>query len=705
MARRTLGLGTLVIVAAVSAYACGGSEQGSTSGAGTSGTGAGGATGSGGAGGSGGSGGLFVDHGPIVSIVVDPPTAIVDVMNGAAAPVAFSAIATFQDGAKAGISADWSFDRPDVALIGTGSGSLAATGKVGGKGKVTASANGMTATADVTVNLHVTDNPGQLTAEEIAAFDTPDPAGSGTLVYPYDKTVFARGILAPEIMWNGGAPGDAWLVHLQQDYLDAKIYVKADPPSGHAMSEELWGSLTVSNAGEDVKVSVSRLSGGKAYSPMSETWKIAQGSLRGSIYYWAVNTGQLMKISPGSPTPSLVFDSGSFADLGTPAPPEYDGYQPPWSQGVNNKRCVACHVVSKDGSRLAALFERKQQTASPWGTIDLTQQDPKVIQITSYATSNAIYLALTPDGKFAVQNSSDMRLQLRDATTGGVLPSALDGIADKTADPAFSPDGKLLAFSSNVTGAYPVEFWRADLDVLDYDQASQSLVNRRQIASGGNQAIAFPTFSPDSLWVLYQKGDYSRAKYGAGQVGHDDLYMADIAKAVGEIPLDAANGVGYLDAKNRQINYQPTVNPIAVGGYMWVVFVSPRDYGNKMASVSNPTYENRKQLWVAAVDVNPQPGKDPSHPAFLLRGQDLSTTNMSGYWSLEACKQEGSGCAQGFECCTGFCQPDGSGNYACVPPPVGKCSEIGEKCTTGGDCCGAPANSCIGGFCGSTVPK
>jgi hypothetical protein len=104
-------------------------------------------------------------------------------------------------------------------------------------------------------------------------------------------------------------------------------------------------------------------------------------------------------------------------------------------------------------------------------------------------------------------------------------------------------------------------------------------------------------------------------------------------------------------------------------------------------------------------DVNPQPGKDPSHPAFLLRGQDLTTTNMSGYWSLEACKQQGSGCAQGFECCTGFCQPDGNGNYSCVEPPVGKCSDIGEKCTTGADCCGNPANDCIGGFCATTQPK
>ena len=145
------------------------------------------------------------------------------------------------------------------------------------------------------------------------------------------------------------------------------------------------------------------------------------------------------------------------------------------------------------------------------------------------------------------------------------------------------------------------------------------------------------------------------------------------------------------------------MNPISVGGYSWVVFVSPRDYGNRMQSATNPTYENRKQLWVAAVDGNPQAGVDPSHPAFWLPGQDLTTINMSGYWALETCHQVGTSCDQGFECCSGFCRDDGTGKLSCVPPPMG-CSQIGDKCTGDGDCCNAPAEKCIGGFCGTGSP-
>ncbi len=167
-----------------------------------------------------------------------------------------------------------------------------------------------------------------------------------------------------------------------------------------------------------------------------------------------------------------------------------------------------------------------------------------------------------------------------------------------------------------MTGSYPVEYTQGDLDVIDFDEATMTFTNRRMIAPGGGQAIAFPSFTPDSAWVVYQQGDYSRAKYGTSSVGHDDLFMTDLAMAKG--PLSLANASGAtLSTQNQHLAYQPTVNPIAVGGYVWVVFVSPRDYGNEMLSVSNPTYENRKQLWVAAVDVNPTARQGPEPPRLL----------------------------------------------------------------------------------------
>ncbi len=705
-----LALGVLVAFGAVGA--CSSSSGDTASNGGQS--GAGGASGTGGQGGPDASVGdapfdvISTDsaHGSLVSLSVVPSTATITVTNGLSAPATFKAMATWQDATTSEVGVSWSFDTPQIALVTPGGGVVTANGEVGGVGTLTASFEGTTADASVTVNLEVTRNPANLSAADQAVFGSPDGTPSGTMLYPYDKTVFARGLPAPELMWSGGAAGDTWLIHLHEAHYDAKIYTTADPPSDVPIPQDIWDGLTSSNAGEDAELDVLRSAGGQAHAAMHESWTVAQGSLRGTIYYWAVNTGQIMKIGPGATSPDVVFDSGPADQLGTPAPVNYNGAQPPWESGGNNKRCVACHVVSKDGSRLAAVFEKKGSTASPWGTLDLGANPPNLMQITPY-DSTTIYLALTPDGSIAVQNDSAMNMRLALASTGQVLPSALDGFADRTADPAFAPNGNLLAFSSNVSGYYPVEFYRADLDVMDYDPSSKALSNRRTVAQGGSQEIAFPSFSPDSKWILFQMGDYSRARYGVGndQTGHNDLYMVDVAGQQQPISLAKASGA-YLEDRNQHRSYQPTVNPVAVGGYMWIVFFSPRDYGNKMQSTTDPTVQNRKQLWVAAVDLNAQPGQDPSHPAFWLPGQDLSTINMSGYWALEPCRQTGTACNDGFECCTGFCRSDGDGGSTCVPPPTGGCSNLGEKCTTDGDCCASGTGvACIGGVCGQAGPQ
>jgi len=645
-------------------------------------------------------------HGAVTTVTVEPPDFTLEVINGGGVPKTFEARATYADGFSELVSAQWTFDRFELAAVDRNTGVVSPTGSLGGAGTLTATKNGISGTATVRVRLHYDDNSAGLTQLEIGAFATPDATASGVLLYPYDETVFARGILAPELMWEGGAAGDRYRVQIRQDYTELSAYIVADPPSSYLMDPSVWTRLTESNQGEPVSVEVQRLGAdGQAHAVMGETWTIAQGSLRGTIYYWAINRGGLMRIDPGASAPVPIFDSGPATDLGSPAPANYDGTVPPWTENSAHQKCVSCHTVNRNGTAIAAVFERKENPASAWGLIDLTQATPTLLAISDY-NDNTIFVGLNPDARYAAVNKSNFRMQLINNLTGAVVPSAFDGFTDSIADPSFSPDGRRIAFSSNVTGGYPVEFWRADLDVMDFDQASATLSNRRMVANGGTEAIAFPSFTPDSDWVVYQKGDYSRAKYGPGPAflhGVDDLYITDVAGVVGEQGLDAANGVGVLPANNAHLNYEPRVNPIAVGGYAWVVFVSPRDYGHKMRATSDPTNENRKQLWVTAVDLNPQPGVDPSHPAFWLPGQVLSDANMSGYWTLEACHATGLTCEAGYECCTGFCQPNGSGEPVCVPP-TGSCSNDGEACTLSSDCCGNGTMMCFSGFC-SQVPN
>jgi hypothetical protein len=160
-----------------------------------------------------------------------------------------------------------------------------------------------------------------------------------------------------------------------------------------------------------------------------------------------------------------------------------------------------------------------------------------------------------------------------------------------------------------------------------------------------------------------------------------------------------------------QRDFEPTVLPLAVGGYYWVVFTSRRQYGNTINTVETGNYGDttRKKLWVAAIDLNYTAGKDGSHPAFYLPGQEDVAGNMRGFWALPPCQQDGTSCTEGDECCNGFCRQvngsDGGQVLTCVPPPSG-CAHEYEKCVQDADCCGAQMGfRCINGYCAQPTAK
>src|SRR4051794_35010715 len=123
MRARSFFLGSIATIAVMSGYACGGASdnsgasgtQGTASG--TGGAGAASASTGSSAGGAGGTGGCFGNcHGAIKSLAVSPAAATIDVTNGAGAPAAFQAIATYDDGTTSPVAAAWVFDRPDLGL-------------------------------------------------------------------------------------------------------------------------------------------------------------------------------------------------------------------------------------------------------------------------------------------------------------------------------------------------------------------------------------------------------------------------------------------------------------------------------------------------------------------------------------------------------------------------------------------------------------
>ena len=168
-----------------------------------------------------------------------------------------------------------------------------------------------------------------------------------------------------------------------------------------------------------------------------------------------------------------------------------------------------------------------------------------------------------------------------------------------------------------------------------------------------------------------------------------------LAKAMGfASAADVASNKTYLPygaSDELHHNYDPTVSPVAAGGYFWMFFDSYRHYGNLGL---------QRQLWCAAVDVSTggQYTTDPSHPAFFVTGQELGTGNHRAFTALDPCHADGTTCTTGVDCCGGFCT-----NGMCGMS-VPRCSGIDEVCSATQKCCD-PAAQCINGFCELPTPK
>ena len=271
--------------------------------------------------------------------------------------------------------------------------------------------------------------------------------------------------------------------------------------------------------------------------------------------------------------------------------------------------------------------------------------------------------------------------------------------------PSFAPDGKQIVFNHFDTGS------GHSLAVMQFDQPSKTFSALVDVATDATSYLGWPSFTPDGASVLFETD--SRADFATWQGATGDLSVVDVASKT-VTKLDELNGTSggtiYLPygPPEAHLNYEPTILPVAVGGYYWVVFTSLREYGNTITDpLASDILTRRRKLWVSALDIPAagasSAGKDVSHPAFYLEGQELAAGNMRGFWALDPCKSQGGACASGAECCGGFCRPSPSGSLVCVAPPTG-CSQEYEKCTTDADCCGT-GYRCLNGFCSEPAPK
>jgi hypothetical protein len=663
------------------------------------------------------------------------------------------------------IPATFSIDRGEIGTITTG-GLFTAAGKIGGKATVTGTFNGRSATTTVTVKLVLEQNGetvadagggaggnggvggegpgGPVDAATVTVLKSAPTADAGLAwLYPYDKTVWPRGILAPLLQWTPGAQASYDAVHISivEDAFtyDGFFAKTATPFIHHPIPQTAWKQMLQSNGGEDVTVTLTFAKNGVAYGPITEKWKVANAPLKGTVYYNSYGTrlaknftgaiggdgsfgGATLAIKGGSTDPVLVAGSNGSADA-----------------------CRVCHSVASNGSRL--LTQRNTGDQQKFSAYDLKTGQETIL---SPEGSGAHYAwpAIYPDGSMFLGDSSSASgstsaqnaLFAMPTGAGPVTPTTITTTnwpaSLRAAYPSFSPDGKKLAFTifdGAVTNAEKTHV----LGMMTFDNATKTWGALTKIytpADLNKDTALYPSFLPTGDGIIFHlETRYNTRDYGgtrsdadvappdakADRGTHAELWYLDLKTATPTARrLDTLNGLGYLPTgpnahdDDTTLNYEPTVNPVVSGGYAWVVFTSRRLYGN-VATInpfySDPRYHDLtstptpKKLWVAAIDLNAPAGTDPSHPAFYLPAQELLAGNSRGYWVVDPCKADGNSCETGDECCGGYCRPGGDGGLICTAQTP-TCAQEFEKCTVDGDCCNSPTYTCINGRCSLPLP-
>ena len=650
------------------------------------------------------------DGGEFTTLAFDPPNATIVVDGSGPKTASFTLKGTRPDGTTVDVTPQSvAFDHPGIATVTAAEPAIAtANGPYGGVGQIHAVYNGQSAAATLTVQVKIVEIGSGVSGAAVTALNgvtatSPnDPSNaSGSLLYPYDQTVWPLGLATPTLQWTAPQANDVYRLHYEEaDYTFDGYYTLAALPGKMNLAQAHWDQITASNgaaAGSDpLKFKLYRYDGANAYFDAQESWTIAPASVNGAIYYWTTSGGGgLTRISPGAGSVPTPLESG---------------------------KCMGCHGVSSDGTTLVASVETGESTYRSWVAYDLNG-GPTVGTRRVDSNLYGANIAVNHNGKYVVfgDNSSSpptpssSGLQFGDATSGlqvtgsGVESFTKESWADEYVDPAFSPGGTKLATVQ--ADAYYGGWSKAELMVADFNESTHTFSGNKSLLNytdshftSAQWSIGYPSFTPDDNWIAFHVADHgagcwSGSSCDANTPGASALW---IINAAGGTPIKLASLTDSSpNANDRNEAFEPTFNPIERGGYYWVVFTSERTWGNTLSGYGK---SGAKRLWVAAIDKTIGT-VDPSHPPFYLEGQVSNTMNMRGFWTLAACiptgatnPDGGASCTAGFECCSGFCD-----SGVCVDVTQVACKNIGDSCSSNSDCCNSDVVNCVGGRCQQNV--
>jgi len=564
------------------------------------------------------------DANPLTATLsIAPAASELVILNGAPEHVTYTATLTWSDGTTRDVTADTQF-----GIDGT-FGAFAAnqlTVTAAARTQVMGLYHDKTATADVTASVEIVRIDPSLPPTITNLFDgPPDPSPGLEILYPA-PTVMPRNIDDFEVHWSDGNFNDAFEVSLKTDLHRVRVYVTGGNGLTSMGPMASWTSFlpaewitTVEHASSVVfQVRGASQDVPRGVSTVSQTVQLSNEKMDGGLYYWA--------------STSVSGATGIF---------RYDMHDPAWpmvrpttaepflTTTETNGRCVACHVLSRDGTRVAVTYEDTTTNIPGLGTL---------IDVPTFVQTKVV----PPDvaswnfGTFTPDNAQFLSVEhgvlvVRDVATQAVLATMTTTPAGAwVTQPDLSPDGKKLVYVRPALSGTDLDFKLGQIYVRSYDEATHAFGPEVQLLSDGQNNF-FPSWSPDGNWIAFNKSNDTEFSYD------DNTTSAWVIKADGsqaQIALAQANqGPGLTNSAVHWAPFSQT-SGTANEPMFWLTMSSKRDFGVRLRNTGLAQRAKRAQLWMTPFfPVQAAQGQDPSGPAFRLPFQDLGSSNQTAQWT------------------------------------------------------------------------
>lgn len=532
------------------------------------------------------------------TLTVDPPTSELLILNNVPATESFTATLTYPNGDTRDVTNEVHFS------VDEGYGKFNAnTLSMVTAGKTTVFASLVDKVAQAQVIARLKDIRVDPTlppnAADWFASNPEDATRAPTVVYPPLDTVMPRNLGDFEVHWTD-PQNNVFEVSLKTEFADVRVIV---PGGNGAIGTGSWTAFLAAEwtaaVGYETSVQyqvrgVDKNNPTVVGSAPPRIINLSNEQMLGGLYYWAATAAN---------GPYGIFRH----DMAKPGQPAEQFM----TTAQTNGRCVACHVLSRDGTKMAITYDGGNGAAT---LVDVATQAPQA------STRGWNFGAFTPDGnKFlAVQGGTLTVLDYATQAAQATMPAS-----GWVTHPDLSADGTTLVYvqAPSGTGA-DWSFNGGKIFTRTFD-ASTNTFGPEVLLVGDTNNNYYPSLSPDGKWVLFNRAPSG----GSYNNGNASLWVVPTA---GGTPIELANADQTMGLTNSWGRWAPFAQTLGAANepMYWVTVSSKRDFGVRLVGAGKP------QIWMTPFFPDKaSAASDPSAAAFRLPFQNIDSNNHIAQWT------------------------------------------------------------------------